>query len=293
MGYDAKCVSCIARLVDTQVIDQWTSQAIPEGACWLRPYFIRSGMIDMALLLIVGLTFLLAGGVKGVIGMGLPTVSLALLTLIVGLPEAMALLLVPSFVTNLWQGVAGGYLGEILRRLWLFLGLAMITVWIGGAALVSFDLAYLAALLGVLLVAYALLSLLGVRFETQPRHEAWVGPLMGVTNGVLTGMTGSFVVPGVMYLQSLNLPRDMFIQSMGVLFTASTVALAITLGSRGFLDQQLGWLSLAAVIPALIGMEFGKRLRSRLSEAVFRRVFFLSVLVVGLFIAGRNLLLNV
>jgi uncharacterized membrane protein YfcA len=38
-------------------------------------------------------TFLLAGMVKGVIGLGLPTVSPALLTVTFDLPSAMALLL--------------------------------------------------------------------------------------------------------------------------------------------------------------------------------------------------------
>ena len=66
------------------------------------------GMQDPVTLTVVALTFLLAGLVKGVIGLGLPTISLALLTAALGLPQAMALLLVPSFVTNLWQAVAGG-----------------------------------------------------------------------------------------------------------------------------------------------------------------------------------------
>ena len=73
-------------------------------------------MFEEPILIAVALTFLLAGAVKGIIGMGLPTVSLALLTIVVGLPQAMALLLVPSFVTNVWQGLSGGHGRAILRR---------------------------------------------------------------------------------------------------------------------------------------------------------------------------------
>ena len=83
-------------------------------------------MFDIAVLAPVAAVFFLAGAVKGVIGLGLPTVSLALLTLALDLPTAMALLLVPSFVTNLWQGLVGGHLGPLLRRLWPFLTLAAV-----------------------------------------------------------------------------------------------------------------------------------------------------------------------
>src|SRR4051794_1756287 len=110
-------------------------------------------MPDTATLLVLTGTFLLAGSVKGVIGLGLPTVSLALLTVAFDLPTAMALLLVPSFVTNLWQSVVGGNAGTILRRLWPFLLMATVTVWIGAAALTRVDTALLTALLGVLLVS--------------------------------------------------------------------------------------------------------------------------------------------
>ena len=113
-------------------------------------------------------TFLLAGAVKGVIGLGLPTVSLGLLTAAIDLPTAMALLLVPSFVTNFWQALVGGNGIETLRRIWPFLLMASATVWIGASALTSVDLALLSALLGFLLVAYALISLVGIRLAIDP-----------------------------------------------------------------------------------------------------------------------------
>ena len=76
-------------------------------------------MFDPATILAIAAAFLIAGTVKGVIGLGLPTVSLALLAVLIDLPTAMALLLVPSFVTNLWQAMVGGNGGAILRRFWL------------------------------------------------------------------------------------------------------------------------------------------------------------------------------
>jgi len=234
-------------------------------------------------------TFALAGTVKGVIGLGLPTVSLALLTTMLGLPHAMVLLLVPSFITNLWQAMTGGNGKVILRRLWPFLFMATGTVWLGATALTRVDLAILSALLGALLVVYATLSLAGLRMTITLRQEAWVGPLLGTANGILTGMTGSFVVPGVMFLQAIGLSRDMLIQAMGMLFTASTLALAIALQGNSFLTIELGAVSAAALIPAVAGMVFGQRIRARLSESLFRRVFFISLLLLGAYIIASSI----
>jgi len=243
-------------------------------------------------LALVAATFLLAGGVKGVIGLGLPTVSLALLTATLGLYEAMALLLAPSFVTNLWQALAGPHLRAVLARTWPFMLAATVTVWIGALALRRVDVTLLSALLGLLLVAYAGVSLARAPLAMARGRERWAGPALGTVNGVLTGMTGSFVVPGVMYLQALGLARDALVQAMGLLFTLSTLALAVSLGDKRLLSAELAALSAAAVVPAIAGMVAGQRLRRRLSEALFRRVFFLALGLVGAGIVARSILVS-
>ena len=246
-------------------------------------------MPDLFALTAIGGTFLIAGMVKGVIGLGLPTVSLALLTVTLDLPSAMALLLVPSFITNLWQAVVGGQGGAILQRIWPFLLLATGTVWIGAIALRQVDLSLLSALLGLLLVIYGVANLAGLRFSLTQHQAAWLGPVLGTVNGVLTGMTGSFVVPGVMFLQAIGLPRDMLIQAMGILFTLSTLSLAVALQRNAFVTAELAGLSAAAVPPAIIGMIAGQRLRQNLSEQLFRRTFFIALLVLGTYIIFRAL----
>jgi uncharacterized membrane protein YfcA len=168
-------------------------------------------MIDVVTIVIVAGTFLIAGTVKGVVGHGLPMVSLALLTVAIGLLEAMSLLLVPSFVTNFWQAIVGGNGKIVLRRIWVLLVAATVTVWVGAAALTRVDLGLLSALLGVLLVVYSSINLSGYRLTLTQRREIWLGPLVGLGNGLLAGMTGPFAVPGVMFLQAIGLPRDMLI----------------------------------------------------------------------------------
>lgn len=173
-------------------------------------------MADPLTLIAIVATFLVAGTVKGVVGMGLPAVSLALLTILLDLPTAMALMLLPSFITNVWQAAVGGNGLAILRRSPVFFVLAIGGVWIGGWALVSVDLSLLSALLGFLLVLYGASGLANYRITVGAGQEGLVGPVAGFVNGVLTGMTGSFAFPGVLYLQALGLKREELIQAMRI-----------------------------------------------------------------------------
>jgi uncharacterized membrane protein YfcA len=245
-------------------------------------------MLDLFTLSAISLTFLLAGLVKGVIGLGLPTVSLGLLVAMFDLTTAMALLIMPSLITNLWQALVGGNLYSLLQRLWPFLLMASITVWLGSTALTSIDLWLLSALLGGLLVAYSLLSLSGFKLTFKDKHEPWIGVLLGMVNGILTGMTGSFAVPGIMYLQGIGLSRDQLVQAMGLLFSVSTIALAVALQRHNLLTGQMTLVSAIAVLPAILGMWFGQRLRQKLSEANFRRVFFVSIFLLGIYIIAKS-----
>ncbi|MEH6652411.1 MAG: sulfite exporter TauE/SafE family protein [Motiliproteus sp.] len=245
---------------------------------------------DSGLIVIMTLTFLLAGTVKGITGLGLPTVSLALLTVAIDLTSAMALLLIPSLVTNLWQAAVGGHGTAILKRLWPFLLPATLLVWPGSLALQHLDLKLLSALLGVLLASYALINLSGLKPSLPLRHQTWGGAVIGAINGILTGMTGSFVIPGVIYLQAIGLPRDALIQAMGILFSLSTLALALALQSNDLLSPQQAGISALAVIPALLGMVVGQAIRQRLSETWFKRVFFCALLLLGGYIISHALL---
>lgn len=234
--------------------------------------------------LIVGFTFLLAGTVKGVIGLGLPTISLAVLTVATDLPTAMALLLVPSFVTNMWQALIGGSAFVLVKRLWLFLIMAMAMIWVGASWFTAIKLSNLSALLGLLLMAYSGISLMGFKLDLTLRQERWLGPIIGAINGVLTGLTGSFVVPGVMFLQSIGFSRDQLIQSMGILFTLSTLALGFGLHRNNLLTYELGIASSLGLLPAIVGMILGQYIRKQMSETAFRKLFFSALLVLGMYI---------
>lgn len=246
-------------------------------------------------LVLIALVFLLAGTVKGVIGLGLPSVSLGLLTTFMGLPGAIALMLAPSLVTNAWQALAGPHLRDVWRETGVFMLVATVSIVPMAALAGRADVALLTVLLGAALAAYAVVGMLRPGWHLAERKRRWVGPLAGASNGALTGLTGSFVVPGVAYLQALGLERSALVQAMGVLFTLSTAALGLTLavvqgsGTMTGLTGPLAIVSALAVVPALIGMQIGQWLRNRLSEQQFRWVFFRALLALGAWIVVSHL----
>lgn len=244
---------------------------------------------DPGVLLAIFATFIVGGMVKGVIGLGMPTVSLGLLTIAFDLPTAMAIALVPTILTNILQGFTGGRAVQILKRIWPFLLTGMATLWMGTLVLKSVDVDWLTTLLGLVLMTYGTINLAGFSFVLSPRQEAWAGPVVGGINGILAGMTGSTVVPGVMYLQALGFSRDELIQALGLMFSLSALVLAVAMRSNGLLSGELATLSVFAILPAFAGMAFGQRIRSRLSEVLFRRVFFGSLLLLGAYLAFRSI----
>ena len=246
-------------------------------------------MFDVATAFAIFSAILLAGLLKGIIGVGFQTVGIAFLTVITNLPNAISLLLIPSLVTNLWQAGSGGELFTILIRLWPLIITASMMVWFGSIALTSVSLSYLSALLGVLLIIYSTFSLFGLRFEVKTKNEWWLAPFIGLINGVLTGMTGIFVVPCVFYFQAIGFRKDTLIQSMGVLITALTLMLIVSLKTKNILTLELSGWAAFAIIPAITGVFFGQRIRKRISEAIFKKFFFSCLIMLGIFITYNSI----
>ena len=225
--------------------------------------------------------FVVAGLVKGVIGLGLPTLSMAMLALWMSPAEAAALLVLPSFVTNVWQLQPWRALPSVLRRLWsLQLGIAVGTL--GGAAFFGAPAgAWTQVLLAVALVAYAAWGLAGRTLSVPAAHECWMGPLVGVLTGIVTALTGVFVLPAVPYLQALGLQRSALMQAMGLSFTTATLALAAGLAGHGSYSAADVGLSAGLLLPALAGMTMGQWLRERLPVTLFRRLFYVGLGLLG------------
>ena len=175
---------------------------------------------------------------KGAIGLGLPTVSMGLLAVSMPPAQAIAIVIVPAIVTNIWQTFGGPYLRDILRRLWpLLIGTAA-GIWLNAGALTGPYARYTTIALGLLLAINAIIGLSKFNFTVAPRNEKWVGGIVGLITGMISAATGVQVVPSVPYLQAIGMEKEELIQALGVFFTVATLALGLNLTGAGLLTRR-------------------------------------------------------
>src|ERR1700744_697154 len=135
-------------------------------------------------LLFIAAVFLLAGFIKGVVGLGLPTVAMGLLATTMPPSRALTIVIVPAVITNIWQTFVGPYLPDIMRRLWPLLLGTVLGIWLNAGSLTGPYAHYLPIMLGIILVIYAVLGLGQIAFKVARRNEKWVGGIVGLVTGL-------------------------------------------------------------------------------------------------------------
>lgn len=253
----------------------------------LPPLYDGPSVTDPAIATLIAATFLIAGLIKGVIGLGMPVVVLALLATTISLKPALAVMVIPGLVGNLWQAATGGAFLSNLARLWSMFLASVIAIWFGVATLVVVDSRILTALLGLILSAYAALSILKPRLPPPREWEVWLSPLIGSVAGFMFGLTGTYMVPGVLYIEALGLRRDAFVQALGMTFTIISASLGLGLIQQGLMTTELSIVSVLALVPLFAGLLIGRRIRTYVPEAQFRKLFFYWLLITGFVITGR------
>jgi len=235
-----------------------------------------------------GFALALAGLVKGALGIGIPLVGISLLSLVLPVPQAVALLPVPIVVANTWQALASGMFLATCRRFAALLIAMLAGTVIGGAMLTSVNQQGLMVLLGLVVLTFALLELTRVRLRVPVRHHAIAGAGCGLAGGVLGGMSGIFGPPVIVFLVSLDLRKEEFVGTIASIYLASGVILGVTLTGYGVTGtRELAW-SAAATVPLLAGMALGQWLRKRTSERVFRTTLLVLLVLVGLNLIRRG-----
>ena len=248
------------------------------------------GFDTLALSGLIVLAFGFAGMVKGVIGMGLPSVVMGVLGLVMLPLQAAALLVLPSLITNFWQASAGPSLRSLSRRFASMLIGVFLGTPIGFWLFADLPAKWGSGTLGAVLALYGIMGLSAFHPKLESPVEPTLSPIMGLVTGLLSGATGVFVIPAVPYLNSLDLSRDELVQTLGMSFVVSTLAMALGLWMVGRFSADIAIQSLLMVVPAIVGMLLGQRIRHRLSAWAFKRVFFVGMLLLGGYMFLRALL---
>jgi len=245
--------------------------------------------VDELTLITVAAAFLLGGVVKGVLGLGLPLTSVAVMSSALDLRIAVPLLVIPITVTNFFQAVRGGHMRAILARYWGMLGASALGVWAGTYAFYRVDSSFLLVALGLVVCVYSAINLFAVRIRLPETTIPFWSPVIGAFSGVLSGTTGSLGVPIAIYLQALGLTKDIFVQALGIQFLLTGTMWMVALIQQGGLNAANLPVSAMALLPAIAGMAAGAWLRRRISEDRFRTALYILLLLVGVNLVRKGL----
>ena len=222
--------------------------------------------------------------------MGLPTVSLGLLSLMMPTIEAAALIVVPTLATNVWQFIAGNERATIVRRLASLLGGVIAGTVLGVQFLTRTNTAVVSLGLGLVLLAYAMIGLRALTWRMPDSMQRVASLGIGIVTGVINGATGVAVMPLVPYLNSIGLERDTLIQAMGLVFVVAMLTLAACLAWTGHFELGSARDSTLALVPVFVGMLLGQQVRVRLHADTHRRWFFYGLIGLGGYTIVRALL---
>ena len=227
----------------------------------------------------------MAGGVKGVIGLGLPLTSVSILGSIVDLRTAIAFIAIPVVATNLYQAFEGGRVLEMLRKYWLINLCSVAGTFIGAQILFIVDPRILTTLLGVVVMIYVAINVTRFRVRISDQAAPWAAPPLGILSGLLTGTTGSVGIPIAIYLQARDVDKESFLRAIALTFLISASMLVVALVQKGAINQVNAMISAVSLFPAFAGMMIGQNLREHLSEDRFRLLVY-----VFLMLAAANLI---
>lgn len=251
---------------------------------------LTAGQTMPILVMAVAIT-LAAGFVKGAVGFAMPMIMISGLGSILPPELALAALIVPTVLTNLWQALRGGVVATFAatRHHWLFL--CIVVVFIAGSAqlvrVLSAETMFL--ILGLPIVIFALTQLLGwrLRFKAQHRRKAEV--LTASFAGFVGGLSGVWGPPTVAYLTALDTPKDEQMRIQGVIYGVGAVVLMAAHIRSGVFSAGTAPFSVFLTVPALIGTAIGFRLGDRLDQHRFRKATLAVLAVAGLNLVRRGL----
>jgi uncharacterized membrane protein YfcA len=224
----------------------------------------------------------LAGVLKGSTGIGYSTCALPFLVAAVGLQRGMALVIVPAIASNFSLMLNGGDTGAALRRFWKFYVAIVPGIAIGSSLLANIEAHVAIKLLGLLTMAYVAIALLRPGLALSRTGERALAIPAGFTNGILTGLTGSQIMPLMPYMMSLGLAAGEQVQAINLAVTFTSIALGGSLLITGLVEWKVLLLSAIGTVPAIIGVEIGGLIRKRLTTQRFKQFSLIMLAALGL-----------
>lgn len=231
--------------------------------------------------------YVVAAAIKGLTGIGFSTSCLPIMALRLDLKIAIPLVIIPSIVSNIAVMIQAGRFREAIGRFWPLYAASVPGLLIGLAVLVAINADAAKAILGLVLIGYAVWALSNKSFSLSRERERTLKIPTGFFTGFVNGITGSQVMPVLPFLLSLDLHKNSFVQALNISFTLSSLIMLFGLNQLGYLPANTFLVAVIGLIPVLTTIFFTGRLQHRLTGALHRRLILGFLLIMGLILIAR------
>ena len=242
--------------------------------------------------LFFGTVCFVAGFIKGIIGFGMPMIILGASAAIAQPSLGLAVLILPTLVTNIYQVSLFGRTELIVsvKEFKFFLFACLLGLFVGAQLFVAANLNSLVGGIGLVVLVLSFVQLIKIKGPKRNNSMRLSG-IFGAITGLLGGGTGIWGPTTVLYLTSIATPKPQQILVQGLTFAFSSVFLLIAHLYTGIFDHNTGTLSALMILPAMIGMLFGVGVQSYLNQEKFRLITLISLSVGGVYLMFRSIYL--
>ena len=226
-------------------------------------------------------TYFLGGITQGILGVGLITVVISLLSFVIDVKETIALVIIPTIITSFFQMINGNNLKDIIKDTRYFLVFSTLIIVPGVFLLKVLESDLILIFIAILLFMNSSLSLSN-RVVAIPNHQnSIIQVSAGSLNGFIIGLTSIYTMPFVFLLQSLKYNKEKTVQFMGLAFLLYSSMQFISFSYSKLISINTIVPSLIVTLPVIIGFLLGKKIRSFISEKLFKKLFYLMLLLMS------------
>jgi hypothetical protein len=240
--------------------------------------------------LIVSLAFFVAGVVKGVIGIGLPTTAITIMTFFVSPLMALGLNLIPMTVTNIWQFSKADNPRELIKNYKYFAISLVVFILITSFYANQIGDNVVRLIFAVAVLLFVSLQIFGFNFKMNPKRDSLWQSSLGTLGGIFGGAASIWAVPVTMYLLMKNVKPKQFVDISGFLIMIGCLPVSIGYIATGVFQPNMFIYGALGSVIGIVGFQIGEKLRNKVNAKTFKNLLliFFSISAINMII--RSLL---
>lgn len=244
--------------------------------------------------IILTIIFIAASLLHGISGLGVTLVTTTALASIYPLQHAIVLIIFPSFALNAMTWLVGGErsiwqnFSYYLKRYWLLAVMSLLGSMLGAKLLMWVESAYIMLLLAAVIAFYVITAISGKRIHLPATTPVLIA--VGFIAGVIGGSTNAMSTILMMYLLSASDDKNTIAKVGNMCYLLGKIAQIIILREPIMALSSGEWQLIALLtIASIVSLWVGIRLRHHLSQARFRQLVLLILVVLGLRVCWQGI----